>query len=892
MRGVVLAVMIVAPIRAVADPEAVPPPPACDADDDAASCTKLAAEELRNIPIRGTSYAAALGIAPGAVGDDFGTGFGGATSLETTYVIDDTNTTDLALGGLGTSFPIEFLESIAVLRGPGASHRVSTGGLVHLTTRRGGDELRGSAVLRFTPGALVADRVQPQRDETISTTSRLAYDTDAVVELGGRLVRERLWFYAGLGLQLVRTEMERVVAMHVDTDQNDVPDLDTSGRPIRLEIDRRRAEVPASAVPFIARVNVAAAPDHQGSIAVFGTTSRVRSATLFDEAATTNTTSRRTDLDVVSSWSSRFGATRLDAVVAWHGHRAGVRPRLAAGELVPQWNLFLSPTEAAARGHESPAVAEACDDFRADDPFPLIENCPGLHGYVVGGAGWLGRSSRDRFAARVTASRHVRAVGAHDVSFGLDLQSDRVSVTDRYSGGERGFGASTLPDQLHLSLERFVEVGEGPGFEPCGTDINGEVVSCRQVASSTAQQTARSFAGFVRDTWTLSPDLAIDAGLRYGRQSVEGHPLGAQWAPSAGVTYDWVGDGRGLVYVHAGRYFQELVASRLAFATRSAAYESGSCDVDLLADPSTTTCPLSVPFPQEPAMGPLRGKAAYDDELVAGVDREISSRVSLGAEYQQRSAGRVLEDVEDADGQYRLANPDGARRDYRAVHLMAQLRGSERYRLWATYTRSWLRGNYSGYLDPGSGQVDPNQLATFDFHDLTPPVDAALPLDRAHRLAVDGYYTWRLGHRHAITAGGRLRLQSGAPLGTLGSHYLYGSSSVDIISRGQLGRTEGAASLDVHLGFRHHLEPRNHVELFVDLFDAFNGQSVAAVYERYTLGDVRPIRGGDPTDLPFLKEVDSNGTETSVPARRNPLYGTPTTWYAPRSVRFGVRWTF
>jgi hypothetical protein len=894
--------LIAAAAPALAEPDPDPDPVPCDtvdadADGDGVhTCTRSDPVYSRNVPLPGLSFDAMLGIAPGAVGDRYGLGFAGATSLENRYVIDGANTTGLAYGDLALALPLDFLGSITVFGAPDATQAASTGGLVHVATRRGTNVVHGSAVVRIKPGALTAGAAQPEPAGTVAGETRRAYDADALVEVGGPIARRRAWFYLGAGARLVRVDVDRIVATQVDVDQDGRPDRDADGMPRRIEIERRRAENPTRQVPFIAKVNVAPAAAHQGSFAIFGVATRAEATGLFGEDAAVHQIERRTNVAAVAAWSSAFGGgeTELEATLAWYGLRA-TRGGRAGGDAVPQWSVTLDPRTAAARGLESARVAEACEDGSTRDPFPLIANCPGAHTYAIGGPGQLGGEAQDRWTARVAAARRVRAAGHHRVSAGLELGTDRLVTRARPSGGESGVLALTAVGGAILSIDRHVELGDGPGFEPCGTDETGQPVRCRVVAEARTATQTRTIAGFVHDAWSPVPELTIDAGLRLGVQTLvdRGLSLGPEWAPRGRVAYDWTGQGRGHVYVEAGRYHQALVLAGPHRALGvSHPRQLASCGVDPAARPEATTCPLdaSVVVGAGAADVPDRLRAAYDDQVAVSVDRAVTDRLWVSAGYQHRRAGRVIEDV-DRGAFLALANPPEAQRDYRALHVVARADATRRFALWVTYTRSWLRGNYSGLFHPSTGQLDPNVLSVFDAPDLIPPRDAPLPLDHAHRFAMDGFYTWRLGD-HALTLGSRVRFQLGAPRGVLGAHPEYGPGEVDILPRGALGRAAALSAIDLHLGIRRRLARDVELELFADAFDVMDRQDPFTTDERFTDDSVRPIAGGDPSDLLFLKAADPVGRETSAPAGRNPRYGEATSRYAPRSIRLGARLTF
>ena len=79
------------------------------------------------------------------------------------------------------------------------------------------------------------------------------------------------------------------------------------------------------------------------------------------------------------------------------------------------------------------------------------------------------------------------------------------------------------------------------------------------------------------------------------------------------------------------------------------------------------------------------------------------------------------------------------------------------------------------------------------------------------------------------------------------------------------------------------------MQLTVDAFNLFNFQGVVARDQRYTQASVQPIQGGTAKDLGALTYEDGTPFD---PADKNPNYGNPSMYQAPRTVRLGAKVTF
>jgi hypothetical protein len=83
----------------------------------------------------------------------------------------------------------------------------------------------------------------------------------------------------------------------------------------------------------------------------------------------------------------------------------------------------------------------------------------------------------------------------------------------------------------------------------------------------------------------------------------------------------------------------------------------------------------------------------------------------------------------------------------------------------------------------------------------------------------------------------------------------------------------------------------------MDVFNVFNFQEIAAIDERYTRVPVAPIVDGKPAangepDPAQIRRTGTNPGDFDPETDRNPNYGNPTAYQAPRTFRFGMRVTF
>jgi hypothetical protein len=157
------------------------------------------------------SFESVAEVAPGAHTDDYGTSINGTTSPENAYVIDGVSVNDPAYGIVGTPLSVEFVKEVNVVSGGYMPEfGKATGGVLDVVTKSGGNDFHGSVFFFLTPGALEGTREPVIRDgTTISTTQELGSIRDFGFEIGGPIVKDKLWFFAGMDIAFTTRNLDR-----------------------------------------------------------------------------------------------------------------------------------------------------------------------------------------------------------------------------------------------------------------------------------------------------------------------------------------------------------------------------------------------------------------------------------------------------------------------------------------------------------------------------------------------------------------------------------------------------------------------------------------------------------------------------------------------------------
>ena len=167
------------------------------------SRTVLTAEQLAKLPLARDVTSAAL-LAPGTVQGDSRYGnvasFGGASASENQYYINGYAVTN-ALTGIGfTSLPYDAIDQQQIFTGGyGAEYGRSTGGVINVVTKRGGNTWKGGVGLHYSPDALRAGSKSVYRTNGQLYQNRGDNETTATQYTGyvsGPLVPDRLFLYA------------------------------------------------------------------------------------------------------------------------------------------------------------------------------------------------------------------------------------------------------------------------------------------------------------------------------------------------------------------------------------------------------------------------------------------------------------------------------------------------------------------------------------------------------------------------------------------------------------------------------------------------------------------------------------------------------------------------
>jgi hypothetical protein len=679
--------------------------------------TRITQDQMQNVPIPGRTFSSTLGAAPGSAGDSAGVAFSGSTSLENQYVIDGVNTTGLAFGTVGSPLINEFIEEIQVITGGyQAEYGRATGAVVNVVTKQGSNEFHGSAFATIVPYQV--DRTPVRQVQTsIDGTIDLDYSADFGVELGGPILKDRVWFYVGFAPQLVQNNVRRTVqrqtdcravlpdgtlsdcdpAMYADGAPDEDPD---TGDPLFEPVDRRHFKTTQQTYQWVSKINVALSPEEQGQFSLVGTPLAGQSlfgVTGADRAMRVDYYALTTDLS--AKWTAKLNdnKTELEGVLGWHRDKYDQDALDDSVLDTPSTRAYLFTLgRVGAAGGESMRALDGCTDSGAggSDPYPAIDNCP-VFQYWLDSPGFTIDNLEDRRTGLGKVTQRLNLAGSHILKAGADLEDNRTTDVRHFTGG-RFFQLINDLDQVRVY--RYVTPDAPAATDVCiGAD--GSAHRCDYVDSAAVTGHTFNWAAFVQDSWQIQPNLTLNAGVRYEEErlryadQIRGttdpftmEPIGKNaillrnmWAPRVGLLYDVTKEGRSKVYTSYGRFYESIPMALNDFSFSGttlygAFFDWGQCAGSGEspdsggAAPSPYDCPQSVSSDDPPAAGNLyRGgttvvapgtKAQYMDEIVVGGEYEVLEDLTVGLAYKNRRLGRVLEDMSvDNATTYIIGNP-------------------------------------------------------------------------------------------------------------------------------------------------------------------------------------------------------------------------------------------
>jgi hypothetical protein len=876
-------------------------PPTIDIGSSATGTT-VTQEFMRNLAVArpgglggaNRSFDSLATTAPQANADFYGVGINGATSPENLFLIDGISVNNPGFGTLGTPLTSEFMDEIKIVTGDYMpEYGRTSGGVISAVTRSGGNEFHGSVFGTFTPGSLTGTpKTVGGATPTVQGKREVGNFGDIGATLGGYLIKDRLWFFAGVQWSAERYIYSRSFNRLINGQTEAIPNSTQ-----RWNGDER-------SINYIAKLTYLISSDHRVSLSVIGTpttgggeggvvlrnrsSNRVPFAPTLLTLGTFNsiyTRSKFDALDVAGELNSAFLDKRLllDVRLGAHFQRDSSLPGDGSGlDDIDKRSVLAGVPKVRSPARLDTPVYE----LDASVPSSVRTACsePGASCNVVrfstGGPGRLEELDFDSYQGRAVLTYLVNVAGHHVLKVGFDGQINKYSHDESQTGGAWYFDGRDLgaPAGTVWEAVRFGHIS--------GTDV---IVDTPRVQTNTK---STILGGFIQDSWSVLDKVTLNLGLRYDALTMQGQDgktrisLRDQLSPRVGLVWDPTQQGWSKLFVNYGRYYEYIpldIADRSLSSSQSGILGLHQCNP---LQVGRTGCDANTRtdgqfFISGVTQAPNRKwgtngapyasyvdanlKSPANDEIVAGAEYEVLPNARAGLTYTYRNLVRTVEDMSNNDGQtYFIGNPgEGigdafprAKREYHAVTVLFTKSFSDLWLAQASYTWTQLRGNYEGLFNTqgfgalGVPQLDPNINATFDLRTLLANQTGPLPSDITHTIKLYLAKEFAITPVFSTTLGGSFNANSGPPINALGAHPIYGSGQAFILERGGAGRLPWVTSLDAKIGLNYRLGKDSVITAAVEGFNLFNSQRPVTVDENYTDGVVTPILGAKQGSVP------------------------------------------
>lgn len=748
----------------------------------------------KQVPIARNVTSLAL-LAPSAVpGDTQGTfvqqgqsqaAIGGASIGENVFFVNGLNISNFVNGIGATLVPFEFYKSVEVKTGgfPAEFGR-GTGAVINAVTKSGSNDFTFAIHGNYSP-----DSLRENSPNTTNARNSLAYSEDKslIVEVGGPIIKDRLFFYGLASLQ--------------NLEQNAGTNT-TNPASVNSTFVRDR-----TADPFYAfKLDGYITDKHHVEFTYFDT-SRKRKRDSFnfrlaDDTILPGRTSANTLYQGGENYVARYTGTITDWLTISAAYGRSEVDNASVGNLASQ------PLVQDAR---SGTAATVSAQNAAAGTFPSIA---------------------EREFYRADADVYFKLLGDHHVRFGYDQENTLLTqFTVRNGGynyiyqkagadGALGSVASgnnaVAPGQEYIELRKFQT---GGGFE----GVNK--------------------AYYIQDSWDLNDRLTLNLGVRMDQFSVA-DPNGNVFSSfdeeiglRGGFTYDLFGDRNDKVYGSYGRTYLP-VASNTAFRAASPAIDNSQffrpaaganavfaitpgtglpvgglgaqitggilvpcvATVGSIAPVGTAACQTrnNGVSPDADAVAAKNLESTYQDEYILGFQHRFNDLWTAGVNLTYRNLGRISEDALldygirnwcSANGyaltngsgtgcaqtwsgehQYLIINPGNdvkivlsdplpgestiktitvtaaqmqfpkAKREYLGLEFSFERSFDGKWGLQGSYTLSESKGNFEGASRSDNGQTDAGITVDFDHLAFIPGTYGLLPNHRGHQLKLFGSY--------------------------------------------------------------------------------------------------------------------------------------------------------
>ncbi len=670
------------------------------------------------------SFESLAELAPGAQNDQYGVSINGATSPENGYVVDGLSTNDPAFGINASPLSVEFVQDVNVVTGgylPEFGR--STGGVLNAVTRSGSNEFHGSVFGNWTPGAFEGNRkLVIDEGSVISGVNTLKNLGDLGATLGGPILQDKLWFFAGFAPSFTRyTHTRSINAFQLDPETGEkLRDEQGHAKVTAIPDASKDYFADARSFQYMGKLTYLINQDHNISLSITGTPSSTggngklvidpRSGALPAARVSRPGAFGLTEqLASTTAVGLKYGGAFADKKVlvdvnAGYFHEVSSTLPSDGSQLGDITGNGLAGLSRVNYVNERPLTTfetvphadQYCNVTLADGS--SADACP-VNNYTVGGPGFLSDGKLDRYQVNAKATYLLNLLGTHVLKAGVDSEFLSYSQRKSYSGGVF-FQEARLQGRIDPRTNTAIPAGVygWTDFRRYGYQTGPDSAVVQSVQDSSTKST--TVGGFVQDSWSIAQRVTVNAGVRYDVQAMYGGNgqlalvLGNQLSPRVGAIVDPLANGRMKFFVNVAKYYEQVPLNMLDRAfpperrysgvhvaptteggtdgcdpSTLEGQRSGCADVKYLAGRSENSSNPNRLFSggkveNEPVDPNLKPQSS--NEYVLGGEYEVLANTRFGTSYTHRNMGAVIEDMSRDNGNtYFLGNPsEGFAKDF------------------------------------------------------------------------------------------------------------------------------------------------------------------------------------------------------------------------------------
>lgn len=929
--------------------------------------TTISAQRIELLP-KSSGFTGLLKSVPGTRPESRSGGFSvdGASGAENVFVIDGQEVTNYRTGALNDTYnvPTQLVQEVQVKSsGFEAAYGGATGGVVSVVTRGGSNDLRGEFGIqartprfngnprRLLAGNTAASGPFSRSPEYFIPEKAGGTDYFPTANLGGPILKDRLWFFGSYTPQIFNTEVDTQYFTNASAATRTFITSEHYSSKTRYEYAFGRLD----ANPFnnlrLSGTFLWNPVIQEGSIPGTSFSNVSTSAFGFNNLP-------------FADYGGSIGRLVGNEYTSKQGGRQTANLVTLSGVYTPTSSIVVDARYSRGFLNEKlgnyfvPQVVQVSECNRATGSAAFPCSTSGANSLTVKDI-----SIRESYEFSGTAI--FSAGGRHELKGGYQ----RYTIFNDVQSGNNAIG------QLRFYVGTPIS-----STQPGVTDTPGAIGSASFRRTGTNGSGSNlSQAIFIQDKWQPTTRLSLNLGVRFEQETLptfNGIPSGVDFgwgdkiAPRLGFAYDLFGDGKTKIFASYGKFYD-----RVKFALPRGLFggdifledyfelfpgdNSGQFNITNVVGgfsgpsvcPSTgfitggaiSRCQRNLRVnANEPNASPFTSGAVdpnlkpfQQTEFTVGAERQISRHFVLRARYTYKNVDEAVEDagIVNAAGSeaYIIGNPGSGlhletlqalgyqrstrpQRRYDGLEFVLERRLANNWYFNANYTYSRLYGNYSGLASSDeahlvNGRLAPGVSRAFDlpfigFTAEGKPDNGRLPTDRPHVFNIFGAYIfdWRGSRTNSTEVSAFQTLTSGTPQTTS----IYGQSSVTpqiFYHRGDLGRTPTYSQTDLNITHRYRFGRENRFALAFDLsmLNLWDQATVTGVYPTMNTTTSRPSAGGlGLSDRDYangytsgaLLQVILDRIAVDPVNRADGRYKMPQLFQSPRSVTFGMRFLF